>query len=440
MTGSASDPVEWQEHIRNKERRRNIRRKFKNPNNPIKLVIVRDMWLTGFNAPCLHTMYLDKPMRGHGLMQAIARVNRVFKDKPGGLIVDYIGIAYELERAIREYTESGGKGKPVVDQEKAVALMLEKYEIVTSMFHGFNYNKFFTAEPKERLAFIPSSMEHILKQKEGKERYLKHVSELSKAFALSVPNEKALKIKDEVGFFQAVRSAIVKNTILDIDRIIEKEELDSSIKQIVSKAVISDRVIDIFAAAGLKKPDISILSEGFLKEVKELPQKNLAFEMLKKLLNDEIKIRMRKNLIQGRSFREMLEKTIRKYTNRNIEAAKVIEELIDLAKKMRESDKEGKKLNLTEEERAFYDALWTNDSAVKVLGDETLKAIARELVDIIRKNVTIDWTLRESAQAKLRVMVKRVLKKYNYPPDKQKRATETVLEQAALTCRDWAEA
>jgi type I restriction enzyme R subunit len=318
--------------------------------------------------------------------------------------------------------------------------MLEKYEIVTSMFHGFNYNKFFTAEPKERLAFIPSSMEHILKQKEGKERYLKHVSELSKAFALSVPNEKALKIKDEVGFFQAVRSAIVKNTILDIDRIIEKEELDSSIKQIVSKAVISDRVIDIFAAAGLKKPDISILSEGFLKEVKELPQKNLAFEMLKKLLNDEIKIRMRKNLIQGRSFREMLEKTIRKYTNRNIEAAKVIEELIDLAKKMRESDKEGKKLNLTEEERAFYDALWTNDSAVKVLGDETLKAIARELVDIIRKNVTIDWTLRESAQAKLRVMVKRVLKKHNYPPDKQKRATETVLEQAALTCRDWAEA
>jgi type I restriction enzyme R subunit len=436
MTGSASDPAEWQEHIRNRIRRRAIGDDFKDPSNPIKLVIVRDMWLTGFDVPCLNTMYIDKPMKGHGLMQAVARVNRVFKDKPGGLIVDYIGIAVELKKALMEYTESGGKGKPVLDQEQAVEIMLEKYEIVTSMFHGFDYKKFFKLSPKEKMSFIPSAMEHILKQKDGKERYLKHVTELSKAFALSVPNEKALNIKDEVGLFQAIRSVLVKNTVVSIEK--EREELDSSIKQILSKAIISDRVIDIFAAAGLKKPDISILSEGFIKEVKEMPQKNLALEMLKKLLNDEIKIRLKKNLVQGRSFREMLEKTIREYTNRNIEAAEVIEELIDLAKKMREADKEGKKLNLTEEERAFYDALETNDSAVKVLGDETLRTIAKELVDTVRKNASIDWTIRESVRAKLRVMIKRVLKKYGYPPDKQKKATETVLEQAALTCSNWA--
>ena len=436
MTGSASDPTEWQHHIRNKLKRREMGERFKDPKDSLNLVIVRDMWLTGFDVPSLHTMYLDKPMRGHGLMQAIARVNRVYKDKTGGLIVDYIGIAAELRKALSQYTESGGKGEPFNDQELAVSLMKEKYEIVSSLFHGFNYKRFLTASPKEKMGIIPQAMEHILKQKDGKERYLKHTTELMRAFALAVPHDDALRIKDEVGFFQAIKSSIAKNTLTKAK---ETELYDSAIKQIISKAIVSDRVVDIFAAAGLKKPDISILSESFLAEVKDMPQKNLAFEMLKKLLNDEIKIRMKKNLVQGKSFRDMLEKTIKKYTNRAIEAAEVIEELIELAKKVKESDKRGEKLNLTEDEVAFYDALETNDSAVKVLGDETLKTIARELTDMIRKNVTIDWTLRENVQAKLRVMVKRILKKYGYPPDKQKKATETVLDQANLICKNWAE-
>lgn len=436
MTGSASDPTEWQGHIRNKLRRKAIGDRMRDSQDPLKLVIVRDMFLTGFDAPSLHTMYIDKPMQGHGLMQAIARVNRVYKDKKGGLIVDYIGIGVELKKALMDYTESGGKGKPTFDQEEAIALMLEKYEIVMEMFHGFNYKKFFKVSPKERMSLIPQAMEHILKQKEGKEKYLKHTTELLHAFSLVVPHEEAMKIKEEVGFFQAIKSAITKNISIKGRY---QEDLDSAIKQILSKAIISDRVIDIFTAAGLKKPDISILSEGFLAEVREMPQKNLAFEMLKKLLNDEIKVRMRKNLVKSKSFMEMLEKTIRKYTNRNIEAAEVIEELIELAKKMREEANRGKELNLSEEELAFYDALEVNDSAVKVLGDETLRKIAIELTETIRKNVSIDWTLRESIQAKLRVNVKRILKKYGYPPDKQKKATETVLDQAKLICKDLVE-
>jgi len=436
MTGSASDPREWQNHIRNKARRRKIGDKFKDPDDPLKLAIVRDMWLTGFDAPSLHTMYVDKSMQGHGLMQAIARVNRIFKDKQGGLIVDYIGIATELKKALAYYTESGGKGKPAFYQEDAVALMLRKYEVVTAMFYGFDYKKFFTLAPKERMSVIPQAMEHILGQEDGKERYLKHVTELLRAFSLAVPNEKAMKIKEEVGFFQAVKSAISKSTATKGKY---QEDLDSAIKQILSKAIVSDRIVDIFAAAGLKKPDISILSEEFLTEVKEMPHKNLAFEMLKKLLHDEIKVRMKKNIVQARSFREMLEKTIKLYTNRNIETAEVIEKLIELAKEMREESKKGIELNLSEDEIAFYDALGVNDSAVRVLGNETLRKIAIELTETIRKNVTIDWTLRESVQARLRVMVKRILKKYGYPPDKQKKATELVLEQAHIIAKDWAE-
>ena len=436
MTGSASDPLEWQEHIRNKPRRRAIGDRMKDPDDNLKLVIVRDMWLTGFDAPSLHTMYIDKPMQNHTLMQAIARVNRVFKDKPGGLIVDYIGIAYELRKALANYTESGGKGRPVFEQEDAVAQMLEKYEIVSAMFHKFNYKKFFKLKPKEKMCFIPEAMEHILKQEDGKNRYLKYVTELSKAFALAAPHEKAMKIKDEIGFFQAVRSAIAK-TISTKGK--EQEGLDSAIKQILSKAIISDRVIDIFAAAGLKKPNISILSEEFLAEVRDIPQKNLAFEMLKKLLNDEIKIRSKKNLIQARSFRDMLEKVIKRYINKSIETAQIIEELIQLAKDMKKADKRGEELNLTEDEIAFYDALETNDSSVKLLGDETLRIIAKELVEVVRKNTTIDWTVRESIQANLRRLVKRILRKYGYPPDKQKKATETVLEQAKLIAKDWVE-
>jgi type I restriction enzyme R subunit len=436
MTGSASDPVEWQEHIRNKPRRRDIGDRMKDPSDPLKLVIVRDMWLTGFDVPSLHTMYIDKPMRGHGLMQAIARVNRVFKDKKGGLVVDYLGIADDLKQALQLYTESGGRGKPVLDQEEAVALMLEKYEVVSGMFHGFDFRKFFSSTVTEKMTIISLAQEHILAQEKGKDRFLGYVTQLSQAFSLAVPHVETFKIRDDVGFFQAVRSRIAK---FETSTGKTDDDLDSAIKQIISKAVVSDRVIDIFEAAGIKKPDISILSDEFLAEVRGMPYKNLALELLKKLLNDEIKSRLKHNLIQGRSFAELLEQAIRKYQNKAIEAAKVIEELIELAKKMREADKRGEELGLTFDEVAFYDALEVNDSAVKVLGDNELRMIARELVQTVRSNVTIDWTLKESVQAKLRVMVKRILRKHGYPPDMEKKATDTVLEQATLLCKDWAD-
>ena len=434
MTGSASDPPQYQPHVRNKDRREKIKQRMKDPTDSMKLVIVRDMCLTGFDAPCLHTMYVDKPMRGHGLMQAIARVNRVFKDKPGGLVVDYLGIADELKKALADYTE-GSRGETGIPQEEAVAIMLEKYEVVSAMFHGFDYSRFFGGTPAERLSVIPTAIEHILVQANGKERLLQSVTELSRAFALAVPHEKALEIKDDVGFFQAVRSAIAKNTRIPGKT---QEELDTAIRQIVSKAIASDEVIDIFSAAGLKKPDISILSDEFLAEVQKMPHRNLALELLHKLLSDEIKSRSRKNLIQSRSFAEMLENTIRRYQNRTIEATQVILELIELARQMREARSRGEKLGLSEDEEAFYDALEVNDSAVKVLGDEVLKTLARELVETVRRNATIDWTVRESARAKLRTMVRRLLREYGYPPDKQEKATLTVLEQAELLGRDWA--
>jgi type I restriction enzyme R subunit len=433
MTGSASDPLNFQPHIRNKERRESIKKRMKDPANPLKLTIVRDMWLTGFDAPCLHTMYIDKPMRGHGLMQAIARVNRVFRDKPGGLIVDYLGIADELKKALADYTE-GSREDTGIPQEEAVAIMLEKYEVVSTMFSGFNYSKFLTGTPAERVAVIPAAMEYILSKRDGKIRLLQAVTELSRAFALSVPHEDALNIKDNVGFFQAVRSAIAKNTQVPGKT---EEELDTAVRQIVSKAVSSDQVVDIFSAAGLKKPDISILSDEFLAEIQAMPHRNLALEVLQKLLNDEIKARSKRNLVLSRSFAEMLEKTIRRYQNRTIEAAQVIIELVELAREMREAKSRGEKLGLTEEEEAFYDALGVNDSAVKVLGDETLTTIARELVEAIRRNVTIDWAVRESVRAKIRSIVRRILRKYGYPPDKQEKATQTVLEQAELLCKDW---
>jgi type I restriction enzyme R subunit len=407
---------------------------MKDPADPLKLVIVRDMWLTGFDAPCLHTMYIDKPMRGHGLMQAIARVNRVFKDKPGGLVVDYLGIADELKKALADYTEDS-RGETGIPQEEAVAIMLEKYEVASAMFHDFDYSRFFSGTPAQRVSIIPAAIEHILVQPNGKERLLQAVTELSKAFALAVPHEKALEISDDVGFFQAVRSAIAKNTRIPGRT---QEELDTAIRQIVSKAIASDEVIDIFSAAGLKKPDISILSDEFLAEVQKMPHRNLALELLHKLLSDEIKSRSRKNLIQSRSFAEMLEKTIHRYQNRTIEATQVILELIELARQMREAKTRGDKLGLNEDEEAFYDALEVNDSAVKVLGDEVLKTLARQLVETVRKNATIDWTLRESTRAKLRTMIRRLLRKYGYPPDKQEKATLTVLEQAELLGRDWA--
>jgi len=436
MTGSASDPKEWQDHIRNRVRRKKIGDNFKDPNNALQLLIVRDMFLTGFDAPSLHTMYLDKPIKGHTLMQAIARVNRVYPGKEGGLVVDYMGVGAELKKALIDYTTSGGKGKPTFDQEKAVTMMQEKFEVVKDIFHGFNYKKFFVLKSSERISFVPQAMEHILKEKGKKERFVREVTGLLRAFSLAVPHDKAMKIKEEVGFFQAIKSAISKATETKKEK---QEKFDTAIKQILSKAVISDRIIDIFEAAGIQKPELSILSEGFLAEVKEMPQKNLAFEALKKLLNDEIRIITKRNLVQGKSFMDMLDKTIKKYTNRSVEAAQVVEELIELARKVREEKNRGKQQNMTQDEIAFYDALEVNDSAVKILGDETLRKIALELTQMIRNSVTIDWTQRESVQAGIRLKIKKILKKYGYPPDKEKKATETVLKQAGLIAKNWAE-
>lgn len=434
ITGSASDKEYLQPHIRKKKKRKDLADRFKNPKDPLKIVIVRDMWLTGFDAPCLQTMYIDKFMQGHGLMQAIARVNRVFRDKPGGLIVDYLGIAESLKRALSDYTE-GDRGETGIPEEDVVSIMLEKYEIVSAMFHGFDISKFFRGTPEERLAAIAGAMEHILSLEDGKNRYIQAVTELSKAYAIVVTHEKAQEIREEVAFYQAVRSGLSKATSPSGKT---KEDLDAAIRQIVSQAIVPDGIVDIYKAAGIKTPDISILSEEFLDEVRGLPHRNLALELLRKLLNDEIKTISHRNLVQSRSFAQMLDQSINKYHNRSIEAAQVIEELIQLAKDMKEAHRRGEDLGMTEDELAFYDALEVNDSAVKVLGDETLQKIAKELVEAVRKNATIDWTVKESARAKLRVIVRRLLRKYGYPPDKQEKATQTVMEQAELLCKEWA--
>ncbi len=432
MTGSASD-TEWQQHIRSKERRKKLAERFKEPQDPFKLVIVRDMWLTGFDAPCLHTMYVDKPMHGHGLMQAIARVNRVFRDKPGGLVVDYLGIGDQLKKALVEYgrQDRADVGVPVED---AVAAMKAKFEVVAGLYHGFDYKRFFTATPAQQLDLIKGAAEHLLQTEDGKKRYLQAVAELSRAFALSMPHEAAVAIRDDVAFFQAVRAALVKRTITEAG---DTADVETAIRQIVSKAITSDRVIDVFADAGLDKPDISVLSDEFLAEVAGMPQRNLALEALRKLLNDEIKVRERKNIVQARNFSEMLEDAIRRYQNRAIDTAEVIQELIELAKEMREAAERGVELGLSEEELAFYDALAANESAMDVLGNDTLRVLAREIVDIIRRTVAVDWTEKESVKANLRRLVKRVLRKYGYPPDMQEIATLTVLRQAETLCRDW---
>ncbi len=435
MTGSAADPPDWQAHIRNKPRREALAHRFRAAADPLRIVLVRDMWLTGFDAPSLHTMYIDKPMAGHGLMQAIARVNRVFKDKPGGLVVDYLGLAPELKAALATYTESGGTGRTALDQNEAVAVMLEKYEVCCGLFHGFDRSKWTTGTAAERLALLPAAQEQILRQENGKERCVDAVRALSLAFALAAPHAEALRIRDDVAFFQAVQAVLAKRAPGDAR---PQEDLDHAVRQIIARAVAPEGVMDIFAAAGLQKPDISILSDEFLAEVRDMPQRNLAVELLQKLLKGELATRRRKNVVQARSFAEMLEQTIRRYQNRAIEAAQVIEELIGLAREMREASARGEVLGLSEEELAFYDALETNDSAVQMLGDETLRAIARELVKTVRNNVTIDWTLRENVRAQLRVLVKRILRKHGYPPDKQEQATQTVLEQAALLSAEWA--
>ncbi len=429
MTGSASDPPSWQNHIRSKAGRERLAKRFRESDDNFQIVLVCDMWLTGFDAPSLHTMYFDKPMRGHGLMQAIARVNRVFRDKPGGLVVDYLGISTELKKALATYTESGGSGKTTLDQIEAVAVMVEKYEICRGLFHGFDWSAWIKGPAEEKLKLLPSALEHILKQEEGKERFIRHSRELSSAFALSVPSEEALRIRGDLGFFQAVGQSLAKRSP---DSEIPYEKLDHAVHQIIQRAVVPEGIVDIFAAAGLNKPNISILSDEFLGEVQKMKQRNLAIELLQKLIRNELSTQRRKNIVQSRSFAEMLERTIRRYQNRSIETATVIEELIELAKEMRKAAARGEELGLSEDELAFYDALETNDSAVKILGDDTLRAIAQELVETVRENLEIDWMLRESVRAKLRVLVKKVLRRHGYPPDKQQKATRIVLEQAEL--------
>jgi type I restriction enzyme R subunit len=436
MTGSADDGPDWQPHIRNKDRRRKLANRFKDSRDPFRIVIGRDMWLTGFDAPCLHTMYADKPMQSHGLMQAIARVNRVFRDKPGGLVVDYLGLADQLKSALANYTESGGKGAPAYDTRQAIAVMLEKHGVACDILHGLSWEQWNTGTSVERLALIPAGQERVLEQDDGKKRFVRLVTELSAAFALCAASDEANRIRDDVSFFQAIQAALNKQTA---DGRKTPEQIDAAVRQLVSTAITTrGEVIDVFTAAGLPKPDIGILSDQFLAEVRGLKHKNVAAELLEKLLKDELKAHSKRNLVQSQRFSEKLKKTLNAYHNRAIATQEVIEELIRLAKEMETAARRGDEMGLTDDEVAFYDALAANRSAVEVMGDDKLKVIAAELITQVRKSVTIDWTLREGARAKIRVMVKRILNKHGYPPDLQQEAVRTVLRQAELLCAEWA--
>lgn len=437
MTGSSSDTLNMQPHIRNKPRRKAIGDRLKNPSDNLRLVIVRDMWLTGFDAPCLHTLYIDKPMRGHNLMQAIARVNRVFTEgKEGGLVVDYLGIAQELKLALAEYTASGGEGSPTLDQELAVAKMLELHEAIEYQLRHFDYKKFFTLNAEEKLKFIPVIVDYIFSQENGEQSFVENTKNLLKAFAISVPHEKALEIRDDVALFQAIKTRLVKISDRNEGGRTD-EEIDTAIKQIISSAISSDNVVDIFDAAGLKKPNIEILDDQFLEELKNLPQKNLAVELLKKLLKGEIKKRSKISIVESKKFSEMLEDAIARYHNGMIDTVEFLEQvLIPFAKQIKESDKKGEKLGLDYREYAFYTALEVNDSAVSILGDETLKHIAQELLKSVRNSTTIDWTIKESVQADLRRNIRRILRKFGYPPDLQEKAVETVINQAKMLAED----
>jgi type I restriction enzyme R subunit len=452
MTGSASDPLDWQEHIRNKDRRKAIGNRLKDPKDPLKLLIVRDMFLTGFDAPCLNTMYIDKPMNGHTLMQAIARVNRVFGDKEGGLIVDYIGIAQDLKNALLVYAASQGKGQITFDQEEAVAKMLEYYEIVVDMFGRFDYHQYFKLEPKSKLGFILDAANYIADLAEdqegsvvrnGKERFIENGIKLQKAFGLAVPHPKALEIRDDLAFFQAIKARFTKFD--EATRTRTNEEIETAIRQIINDAIISSEVVDVFDAAGIRKPDISILSDEFLAEIQGMEHKNLALELLKRLLADEIRTRGQMNMVQGRKFSEMLAEAVKRYQNGLIDSAKIIEELIQLARDIRAADQRGEKLNLRQDELAFYDALADNPNAESLLGDQILKQIAHELTESVRNNTSIDWQYKQSVQAKLRVLVKRILRKYKYPPDDPATGEYTVsvnkvLDQATQLADYWTKA
>lgn len=446
MTSSSSDKMKFDpedpdslvipaHHRTNKEDRRLLSDRMKDPQDELKLVIVRDMWLTGFDVPCLHTLYIDKLMQRHTLMQAIARVNRVFMDKPGGLVVDYIGIGTALKEALAFYSGSGGKGDSAETQTKALELLFEKIEVVRRMFHGFDYMRFFRVGTSERLSIILQSEEFILSKEQGKDRFIKESTALSKLFALAAPHEDALALTNEIVFFQSVRARLLKFEGDGDDG--DKKKYESAIRQIVNQAVESTQVVDIFDAAGIRKPDISLLSEEFLQDVKKMEHKNLGIELLKKILNDEIRVRLKFNITEGKNLLDMLEASIKKYQNNLLSTAEIIDELLAIARQIRAVDGLAEKLKLTKDEFAFYTALEINDSAVKILGDETLKNIAREIADKVRKNATIDWTMKESARAKLMVIVRRTLNKYGYPPDKQQKAVDTVLKQAEVLADYW---
>jgi len=430
MTSASSDGPKIAKHYTTKEQRRVLAERMKDPEDELKLVIVCDMWLTGFDVPCLHTMYLDKPMKGHTLMQAIARVNRVYKDKPGGLIVDYLGIASDLKEALSFYSDSGGKGDPAVLQEQAVSLMLEKLETVSQMFHGFAYDHYFTADTSAKLSIILAAEEHILNLENGRKRYIDEVTSLSKAFSIAIPHEQAMAVKEKVSFYQAVKARLVKFDSTGTGK--TDEEIETAIRQVIDQALVTEKVIDIFDAAGIKKPDISILSEEFLLEVQNMEHKNIALEVLKKLLNDEIRARMKKNLVQSRTLMKMLENSIKKYHNKIITAVEVIEELIQLSKEIKKIDKEPQEMGLSEYEYAFYTAIADNKSARELMQKEKLRELAVVLYEKVKQNASIDWTIKESVRAKLKVIVKRTLRKYGYPPDMQAIATETVLKQAEM--------
>ncbi len=430
MTSASSDGPEIAKHHTTKAQRKMLADRMKRPDNSLKLVIVCDMWLTGFDVPSLHTLYIDKPMKGHNLMQAIARVNRVYKDKPGGLVVDYLGIASDLKKALSFYSDAGGKGDPAVAQEQAVSMMLEKLEIVSQIYHGFAYEDYFSADTSKKLSLILAAEEHVLGLEDGKKRYINEVSALSKVFAIAIPHEQAMDVKDEVAFFQAVKARLVKFDSTGAGR--TDEEIETTIRQIIDQALVSEKVIDVFDAAGIKKPDISILSEEFLLELKGLEHKNIALEVLKKLLNDEIKSRSKKNLVKSKSFMEMLENTIKKYHNKILTAAEVMDELIKLSQDIVSMDNEANELGLTDFEYAFYTAVADNKSAKELMQHDKLRELAIVLTKRVKQNASIDWTIKESVRAKLKVIIKRTLRQYGYPPDMQKLATETILKQAEL--------
>ena len=428
MTSSASDGANIARHHTTKEQRRALAERMKDPDDELKMVIVRDMWLTGFDVPCLHTLYIDKPMQGHNLMQAIARVNRVYKDKPGGLVVDYLGIASDLKKALSFYSDSGGKGDPTQQQSQAVALMQEKLEVVEQMFYGFDYKQYFTTDTAGKLSCILKAEDFILGLEDGKKRFVNEVTALGKAFALAIPQDEAMDVKDEIAFFQAVKARLCKFDQTGTGK--TDEDVETTIRQVIDKALVSDKVIDLFDAAGIKKPDISILSEEFLLELKGMEHKNIALEVLKKLLEGEIKARAKFNVVEGRTLMEMLDGTITRYHNKIITAAEVIDELIKLSKTIVEKDEDASKMGLTTFEYAFYSAVADNESARELMGKDKLRELAVVLTETIRKNSTIDWTIKENVRAKMKVAVKRLLRRYGYPPDMQQLATETVLKQA----------